>query len=75
MRSTGTPSKVSAAPIRNSQARGALMKKALSDRPVSVSQMQSDNDNPPSTASAIGSASRAPLATRSTIQRMGGSTR
>jgi hypothetical protein len=73
--STGKPSIAITLPIRNSQALGGLMKKALSERPVAINHMLRDSDPPPIKASAIGSTDLLPLATRSAAQSIGGNAR
>jgi hypothetical protein len=72
-RSTGKPGVTISPPIKNSQARGGLMKKALAERSVIISQMPSANDASASTPTAAGSAMRLPRERRSSAHRNSGS--
>src|ERR1700724_2926657 len=72
---SGKTSIAIAPPIRNSQARGGLMKNAFSEAPVAISQMLSASEAPPMMASAIGSADRLPFDRRTAAHSIGGKAR
>src|SRR5713226_9277053 len=64
LRSTGKPGVATSPPIRNSHARGGLMKNALAERSVCISQRQSANETSAITPSATASAMRPTRAKR-----------
>jgi hypothetical protein len=74
-RNTGKPSTARMPPIRNSQARGGLMKKALAERSVFISQILSANDASAIAPSATGNAVRRLRARRNSPHSSTGSAR
>ena len=75
LRSTGKPSTAISPPIKNSHARGGLMKKALAELPFFISQALSANEASVIAPSAIGSARRRPGTKRSSVHKRIGSAR
>ena len=74
-RSTGRPGVATSPPIRNSQARGGLMKKAAAEWFVRISQTLDTNDASTIAASAIGSATRPPRIKRNNAHSNSGRAR
>ncbi len=75
LRRTGRPEVATSPPIRNSQARGGLIKNALAERSVFISQTQSANETSVIAPSATGSATRALRTRRKSAHSRSGSAR